>query len=261
MVEITKYEERRLILPMHGKVTSVKVLSDGSSIEVVYQVPLRVMQKDIEDFFPIVRASELPLWQGILAYTPQTEKQKVFKNRLEKAIASGLHDFRAQCRHPVYDGKSNRLLYSDSREWDPSLTLFQWETLAKEVNPSKNSRLGMATEKIAFLGYIIKLLTEKHNYSLSKAWYAVCDDSGGIAYFAHGQDRYLEPIGPFSHLGNGYSITKNDLGESDCPFAFIGGHPYDDGKYRPLANVIFTDYRGTPTYTEDSATGFIVSDV
>jgi len=82
----------------------------------------------------------------------------------------------------------------------------------------------------------------------------------GIAYFSHGQETYLQSIGPFSGLGNGYSITKNDLDESDCLFAFICGHPCDDWKYRPLANIIFNNFRSS-NYTEDSSNGWVVSDV
>ena len=259
MTEIIKYENRKLVLPIGGEITEFKILDNHSSVEITYKVPITSLQKDLEDFFPIVQASDLTLKQGILAYTPKTEKQAIFKTRLEKVVKSGLSDFRAQSQYPIpLDGK---LIYRQHLPFEPSISLIQWETRAKEVNPLKRSRLGYATQRIAFLGYIIKLLVEKHKYTLDEAWYAVCDDSGKIAYFANSNSKYLHSIGPFSDLGNGYSITINDLEESDCHFAFFGGHPLDDGKYRPLANIIFENFRGSGDYTEDSSCGWVVSDI
>lgn len=259
MAEIIKYENRKLVLPIGGEITEAKILDDHSSVEVTYKVPITFLQKGLEDFFPIVRASELTLNHGILAYTPKTKKQAIFKTRLEKVVKSGLCDFRAQSQDPI--PLNGKLIYRQHLPLEPSLSLIQWENRAKEVNPSKRSRLGYASQRIAFLGYIIKLLVEKHKYTLDEAWYALCDNSGKIAYFAHGHSTYLHSIGPFSDLGNGYSITINDLKESDCHFAFIGGHPLDDGKYRPLANIIFENFRSSKDYTENSSCGWVVSDV
>jgi len=81
MAEIIKYEEQKLLLPMHTDVTSARILSDGSSVEIVYKVPVKINPEKLEnvyDFFPIVRVSELALNKDILAYTPETEKQTIF---------------------------------------------------------------------------------------------------------------------------------------------------------------------------------------
>lgn len=235
---MAKLTEQKLTYKVGTELSKVEI-AKGGDIANIHDVLKEQGEPRIfqEEFFPIVRASELSLADKIFQYKPQTAKQENFRNRLIAVIESGISDFRAQSCHPLFSRKEQRIFYRKEYGMPAILSNIKWKKVAEEYCPSKKSRLGYEKERNAFLGVILKTLVTKKHYSLEEAWYVLCDNSESIARYRISYS-YFPPIGGFSNLGNGYSITLSN--KDDGTFVYFGGKPEDDGDYRPLTNTIAT---------------------
>ena len=254
---MAKIIEQKTTFRIGRKISRAKIIEGGDAVNLYYEIieenPTR--QGFQEDFFPIVEASKLSFQDKIFKHKPQTPRQVEFRDRLVAVIESGISDFRVQKRRPAFNYQEQSIYYTTERFWYPDLPNIHWKILAEEFCPSKKSRLGYEKERNAFLGMIIKALVEEQHYSLENAWYAVCDNSEGIARYRC-SDNLFDPIGGFKDLGNGYSITLCD--KKDGTFIYFGGRPEDKGDYRPLINTLKIEPRNTALTTDF---GWVVTEV
>ena len=184
----------------------------------------------IEEYFPIVRVSELSLNDEFLEHNPETQAQEKFKARLISIIKSGLEDFRAQCMDPSLDNQG-KIHFQAGMEpaygWSPKW----WKENAEKFMPEKKSRLGTTNERIAFLGLLIKYLVEENGYTICDAWKAVCDQSKELGHYydspelVYGKHTWQETgskqVGEWYDLANFSKITIDD---ENGVFSSVGGN-------------------------------------
>lgn len=202
-------------------------------------------QEWLDKYFPIVRASTLSLEDEFLKHEPTSKSQKKTKEEIISAIKSGLCDFRAQRMDSTLDENDNLCYKAGERPAVEKIAKWWYEN-AEKFLPEKKSRLGTNKERYAFLALLIKYLIEKENYTVSRAWKAVCDQSKNLGHFKDSKNaiRDLEPtgsrrVGEWYDLGNTWKVIVNDKGTS---FSFFGGDANFNGDYYSLSHVNTTDY-------------------
>lgn len=243
-----------------AKVTNAMVMPDGTcklTIEIVNAVSNVTELKD--DMFVLVEASKLSLNDEFMQYTPKTDEEREFKMLLEKAIKSGLKDF----KRPKYDPSFNEggICYESGKAPAVGKSYNWWNQAAKEFKPEYNSRLGTKTEYVAFLGVLIKRLVES-GWSVKKAWDAVCNDSKELGHYWNSENAKHDfestgcrEICGFYDLANCYKILAED--EEAGGFWLAGGSCDDDGYDLPLADLFHGNDRNFDDY---NSVGWLVLD-
>lgn len=194
-------------------------------------------------YFPIVRASTLSLDDEFLKHIPESENQRKFKNRLVKAIKSGIKDFRAQSMDPSVDDKGNICFLANV---DPSSNKSPnwWKENSKKFMPERGSRLGTVEERTAFLALLIKYLIEEKDYTIRDAWIAVCDDSKDLGNYNNSPRGGKPETTRKNQVGKWYDLSNTskylydeELGE----FTFVSTYWGYESYNVPLATIIVKD--------------------
>lgn len=247
-----KTTERRTVLTLGKKITRINIIDEGTAVEIfsisncaehqeeTYKEEIKGTQEYIEKYFPIVKASTLSLEDEFLTHIPETESQVMFKERLIRAIESGLSDFRAQRMDASFD-EEGRIYFKAGMKPAVGKSLNWWKQATKEFMPEKGSRLGKIKERTAFLALLIKCLIEEKGYTVSDAWKAVCDDSKELGHYRNSKNAkvHFEPtgsrkVGEWYDLANTFKIILND---NDIRLVRVGGScRYDSCRY-PLYNL------------------------
>ena len=254
-MEISKKQTISVSIPKDATNVLFEIAKSGESVNIIFTT-----QEYIEKYFPIVRASTLSLKDKFLKHEPASEKQKVFKQRLIRAIECGLHDFRAQRMDPTFDEKGE-ICYQKGKKPAVGKEVYEWILIASNFMREKNSRLGTTNERIAFLGLLIKYLIEEQGYTASNAWKAVCDQSKDLGHYCDSENAKhgFEPtgsrqVGEWYDLANTGKITDDGWGK----FEYFGNDYGSFGWMCPLARI---DTISNLFYKSDYEVGWIVLDV
>ena len=238
------------------KAENLRTRVEGNEIQISYDMEINEPQSQetileetkgtkewLNKYFPVVQASTLSLDDEIIQHEPETKNQKDFKERLIKAIKSGLQDFRAPIMDPSLD-KYGNIRYKAGKKPAVGKSAAWWEIKVKEFLPEKESRLGLTKERIAFLALLMKELVAEWGYSVSDAWKAVCDQCKDIGHYRDSINpkSKLEPtgsrkVGRWYDLGNTRKITKGEA----YSFLLVGGVYYSYGDLYTLAKVYIVD--------------------
>lgn len=212
----------------------VKTEMNGKMITTNVWIP------EMEDIFPVVRASKLSVNDSYLQYIPETDAQKEAKKMIICAINMGnLKDFRKPVMDPSVDedgeiffAKGNLPAIGFSAEW--------WEDKAKKLMPEKNSRIGTKKEYAAFLAVIIKTLVEEEGFKVEWAWRAVCDNSRNLGHYSDSLFGTLgveptgdRPVGKWFDLANTRKIIKTGA----FFYSLVSGGCELEGDASPLAKI------------------------
>lgn len=200
----------------------------------------KVREEYLKKYFPIVKASTLSLEDDLLKHQPESEKQREFKERLIKAIKSGLSDFRAQRMDPSID-ENGEIYYRVGKKPAVGIIAYDWEEKSKIFLPEKDSRIGTIKERDAFLGLLIKCLVKEYGYTVTDAWRAVCDQSNNLGHYWDSENSKHDfeatgsrQVGDWYDLGNTYKVIIDDEKRS---ILFAGGSCCDGGSYYTLTDV------------------------
>lgn len=190
-----------------------RVESREGKIEVFYNESdmseVKGTNEYIEKYFPIVKASTLSLNDNFLNYEPNGRFQTNFKNALISVIHKRLKDFRAQRMDPCFDEAHNICFKAGMKPAIMNEGPYVWEKIAKEFLPRKGSRLGTATERIAFLGVLMKYLIEENGYDVRDAWEAVCGKKGNeIAHYYNSKNLKIESFMKELIEEKGYTMSE-----------------------------------------------------
>lgn len=236
-----------------GQIIKAKVKEDGScslflevkdgvnlSKDVLKFSEIKKEETVTEDVLIFVEASKLSLADAFMQYEPQNTEEKEFKELLVKVIKKGVKDFWRPKYDPTFkDNLEYEICYMPGGMPAAGKSYDWWVKNAKNVMPSRNSRLGKKTEYIAFLGVLIKKLVES-GYSVADAWTAVCCDSTNLGHYWNSKDACykFEPTGSrevcsFYDLGNTFKLVAADEGEEG--YWAVGGDFFYSGYYVPLA--------------------------
>ena len=270
---MSKTTERRKVLSVGEKITRENIIDGGASVEIfsisdctdqreeTNPEEVKGTQEYLEKYFPVVKASTLSLEDEFLKYEPETDLQSKFKERLTKAIESGLSDFRAQRMDPTL-GEDGKIYYQAGKKPKVDRCAYWWKREAEEFMPEKESRLGTTKERTAFLGLLIKYLIEKLGYTVSDAWQAVCDQSKDLGHYRDSESakHYPEPtgrrqVGNWYDLGNTFKITIDDEAGG---LSVVGGSFNRLGDWHPL---MFAYTLHDPDYDFDYSVGWLVLSV
>lgn len=267
-----KTAKQTISLPKEAKNIRTDIV--GTDIEISYDMEVNEPQSQevsleetkgtkewLDKYFPVVHASTLSMNDEILKHEPETENQADVKERIVKAIKSGLQDFRAQRMDPSLDEDGN-ICYKAGMMPAVGKNAVWWEIKAKEFLPEKGSRLGLTEEeRDAFLALFMKELMEECGYTISDAWKAVCDQSKDIGHYMDSKNANndFEPtgsrkVGRWNDLGNTCKITKNKAGG----FSAVGGGCDSFGGEYPLADVF---RKFSPSINYDNCLGWLVLSV
>lgn len=207
-----------------SKKNEIKIVLEGERIVGVSEInilngrlSLKVLTEKEEEevkriFIPsrnivLIEASKLSVSDDFMAYQPKNDKEKIFKERLEQAIAKGVKDFYRPVLDPSF-GSNGRLQYEfnscspavgKSYEW--------WENIAKDIMPERKGRLGTKNEYLSFLAVLLKKLINA-GWDTEKAWKAICIDSRELGYYPTIDDL---PIRRFSWTGRNEVLGFYDL--------------------------------------------------
>ena len=180
-----------------------------------------------DEAFPIINPREL-VGHKLLKYRTKTERQKKLLADIRKAIKLNLTAFRVPCMDPSEE--YGEIVFKPGNIPVVQYSPFWWDRTWKEFMPSKNSRSGTELHWAAFLGMLMKHLIEEKNYSVEKAWKAVCDDSHNLGHYRNSSNakHMLERtgsrrVGVFFDLANTCKIVKKWEG-SDFLLDFIHIH-------------------------------------
>lgn len=228
--------------------------------------PKEFTQEEIDIFFPVVDVRSLSLDDKFLRHDISGLKANMFKKELIKVIKSGIPNFRVQAMDPSLD--RNNIVYKKGMKPALRKSAIWWNENAKLVLPNKNSRIGSSNQRIAFLGVLIKYLSEhKYDYStdpINDAWRDVCIHSDGIGYYRYSDTDKNEigfsptgtkQVGVWHDLANTYKILFD---EKSGRYALAGGSCHDTGRGCPLADI--SDLN-CPYSDFSSSLGWIVTDV
>ena len=119
----------------------------------------------------LIEASKLSMDDEFMQYEPITEKEKLFKKRLQVTIEKGVQDFYL----PVYDASFDstmKIVFVAGNKPVLQKTFTWWEKTAKEIG----GHIATRSEYIAFLGVIIKLLIAEGK-TIAEAWNEICNNS------------------------------------------------------------------------------------
>ena len=256
--------EDKKIIPFDKRIKSVQIINGGTAIEITWVKDIQNIPdfskeviESLESYFPIVKASELSLKDEFLQYEPETERQKVFMERLIQVIKSGISDFRAQKIAPSFDEKGN-ITYKYGNAVATKQSPKWWYDKAKEFMPEKNSKLGTTDERIAFLGILLKeLISGEKKLAVDEAWKAICDDNTIFMDCIDTENGIVTTgnceMGEWCDLIIACTITVEQ--EEELNFSLVGGSYLDKS---PLADVYSEVPYDKQLYT---CTGWIVLSV
>lgn len=170
----------------NGRITSVELLVDGScKFTVEVSTEGASANANTNDVFVLCEASKLSLEDEFMKHTPCSENERILKRLLEEAIKSELKDFYCPMYDPSFD-KDGNICYVEDAKPAVGKSYNWWKENAERFCPERGSRLGRKKEYIAFLGILIKKLSESR-WSIAEAWNAVCNDSRelGLGNYRH----------------------------------------------------------------------------
>ena len=214
---------------------------------------------NFDEVFPIIDLNKL-IGHKLLEHKPKNEQQKRLLGDIQRGIYLKLPAFRAPYMDPsTEEGKivfkpGNRPVVGPSPVW--------WKETWKNFMPSKNSRIGTELHWAAFLGIQMMYLVEEKNYSVKKAWKAVCNNSRRLGHYwnSPGAKHGFEPTGS-RKVGNFYDLanTSKILEKWDASgFLFASGKCHNCSYEHPLASLIESDY---PKVGDCYSVGWLVLDV
>ena len=202
---------------------------------------------DLTDAFVFVGASELSLDDEFMKYKPKTERGKNFKKQLTEAIKKGVKDFWAPKYDPSFNEEGTGICYVPGKKPAVGKSYNWWEKTAKKFCPERQSHLGLKSERVAFLGVLIKKLVES-GWKVKEAWSAVCNDSRELGHYWNSENakHAFENTGSrevcgFFDLANTYKILAYD--EEACGFWLAGGLCNISSDYYPLADLGHGNYQ------------------
>ncbi len=190
------------------------------------------------DVFVLCEASKLSLDDEFMKHKPCSGYEGKLKMLLEEAIKSGLKDFYLPVYDPSFDKDGNICYVADAK---PAVgkSYNWWEEKAKQFCPERGSRLGTEKEYVAFLGILIKKLSES-GWTIAEAWNAVCNDSKELGHYCNSSNakHKLESTGSrkicvFYDLANTFKILSEN--EEFGGFWRAGGYFDFFGNFFPLA--------------------------
>lgn len=197
--------------------------------------------------FVLVEASKLSLDDEFMKYKPKTEREEKLKEQLTDAIKKGVKDFWAPKYDPSFNEDGTGICYVPGKKPAVGKSYNWWEKAAKKFCPERQSHLGLKSERVAFLGVLIKKVVES-GWKVEEAWSAVCCDSKELGHYWNSKNakQALENTGSrvvcgFFDLANTYKILAYD--EEACGFWLAGGNYYDDSGNFPLADLGRSNYR------------------
>lgn len=132
----------------------------------------------LNNVFQEVRVSTLSENDDIFCYTPKSEEEAEIKENIIKAIKSKIPDFKSQVEQPCL-GKDGELCYTAGGT-TYGHNIVWWTIKAENVWSERKSRIGSPEQRFAFLGYLIKELHEKYDYTVEEAWDAVCTSTENL---------------------------------------------------------------------------------
>lgn len=221
----------------NGRITNVELLRNGTC---KITVEMNTEGANANDVFVLCEASKLSLDDEFMKHIPCSKNERTLKKLLEIAIKSGLKDFYRPVYDPSFDTWGNICYVSDAK---PAVgkSYNWWEEKAKQFCPKRGSRLGTKKEYIAFLGILIKKLSES-GWSIAEAWNEVCNDSKELGHYWNSPNakHSFEPTGSrkvcvFYDLANTYKILSKS--EVTSSFWRAGGSFNDDSRNNPLADL------------------------
>ena len=162
----------------------------------------------------------------------QTEKQEFYLNVLARTRKYGIADFCIATLEPSV--KNGKIYYQKGEKVAKGFTLEEWDKMAKEFCPERNSRLATLEELFLFYAY----RNAQDLWSISD----VCDSSIGIGNFFDAPKAkngfetsgHRETAGYFDGIGNTSKICRYD----DLVFTVTGGHFDKSGADYPVAGYI-----------------------
>ena len=212
------YNNELKIMVPNGWIVNEEVMSDGSrmlTIKPDITTPVDTICHFREGIFKLVPASQLRLDDEFLKHQPKTQDEREFKERVEKAIKSGLKDFWRPVCDPSFDDKG-RICYAPCNKPAVGKSYNWWAKNAKEFEPERGSRLGTKSEYIAFLAVLIKELVASGKSS-EWAWNAVCNNSKELGHYWNSknskhafEDTGSREICGWYDLANCYKILAED---------------------------------------------------
>ena len=240
-----------------GKVVEVRYLLDGS-VEILQEIDEMENCNDEHPMFVLIEASRLSMYDDFMQYEPRNLRERTFKNRLVEVIKKNIPDFYCAKLDPSFDDKEGIVL---ERFCEPAVgkSASWWSAKAKTFAPECNSRLGTRDEYIAFLGWLIKTLTD-NGWGIKNAWDAVCNDSTELGHYwnSKNSEHKLERTGSrevcgFYDLGNTYKVISE--GSESNGFKLAGASYNQLGHMCPLMSIsnVFDEW-----YSFSTSVGWIV---
>ena len=169
----------------------------------------------ISKAFVLVEASKLSLNDEFMKYEPKTYEEK-FKKRLTEVIENGVKDFWRPKYDPSFTEEGKEICYMEGKKPAVGKSYNWWNKAAKAFCSERHSRLGTKSERVAFLGVLIKRLVESE-WDVAEAWSAVCCNSGDLGHYRNSpnaknalEDTGSREIYGFFDLGNTYKILAED---------------------------------------------------
>lgn len=227
-----------------GEIVEIRKLNDGSFeiIQIVDEVaPLG------NDAFVLVKASELSLEENFLKHIPRTGKEQRLKDRIIEVIKNGVKDFYKPRYDPSFTSDGKGICFEAGREPAVGKNYNWWKEIANNFDVSRGSRIGTASEYIAFLGVLIKTLIN-NGWPMSLAWTWVCDDSRELGHYWNSTTgRYIlertgsKGVGEFYDLANTFKILTYSKGVDETVIA-SGSYSCNSSEV-PLADLGYITFR------------------
>ena len=215
----------------------VKICIISEILEVENQIG--TILQNFDEIFPIIDPSEL-IGHKLLEHKPKTEKQEKLLAKICEGIERKLPAFRAAYMDPSEE--NGQIVFKPGNKPAVGHSPVWWEETLQKLIPNKNSRMGTDLHWAAFLGKQMKYLIQKREYSVEKAWEAVCDDSCNLGHYYNSKHArlYFEPtgsrkIGEFFDLANTTKIIKDSKGTDTLLLA--GGCCNVHSRRNPLSDI------------------------
>lgn len=190
----------------------------------------------IEMGLEFIPGSSIRLQDDFMQHVPCRHEEQVLKDRLKWAIEKGMTDFyRPVCDPSFTNYERKEICYTAGAEPAVGSPISWWVRTANQFCPERGSRLGTESEYLAFLGILIKRLTQKMN--IAEAWNAVCYDSNQLGNYS-GTKKNTGSINVcgFFDLGNTKKILTSERGYEFC---FAGGCWQNSDVFFPLSNLAY----------------------
>lgn len=153
---------------MIGTRKASTVFSEGMTFEDVFVVvdPMRIVN------------------HKVMTHVPTNLYDSYLKRDLEDGIKNGLKPFRAPIMDPSEeDGK---IVYKFGNKPACGYIGKEWDKIAINFMPERNSRLGTEEHRAALLGELLMYLVDEESYSVEDAWEAVTRKAKKLGHFYGG---------------------------------------------------------------------------